>query len=129
MPKLLVIEDSALFLQSLKIWLEVNGMQAICSLNNQLGLQLVKQEIPDLIICDIRMLGFDANKILNALRQDLVTTKIPLILLTSTDSERRRAMELEADDCLSRFCTFEQLIRAIKTQLKKSTRVTCSVNV
>jgi CheY-like chemotaxis protein len=88
--KILVIEDNNLFLQSLKIWLEVNEMQAICSLDGQLGLQLAKQEMPDLIVCDIRMHEVDDRKILNALRQDPMTREIPLIFLTSTDSERHR---------------------------------------
>lgn len=125
MYKILAIEDSALFLQSLKIWLEMNGMHVICSQNSQLVLHLAKNQMPDLIICDIRILTLDGYKILNALRQDPLTREIPLIFLTSTDSDRYRAMELGADDCFDKFSIFEKLVRAIKAQLNsnKSTQL------
>lgn len=120
MNKILAIDDNTLFLYTLLICLEQNGMQTIGAQNGQLGLQLAKEQIPDLIICDIRMPEVDGYEVLKIMRQDSVTNKIPLIFLTAeeTDSQRRRAMELGANDYLNKYCTFEELIKAIKAQLE-----------
>ena len=101
-PKIIAIDDDDLFRDWLLILLEANGFQAIGAENGGWGLQLAKEEMPDLIICDLKMPGLDGYGVLQALRQDPVIEKIPLIFLTSeqTDSARRRAQELGADDYL-----------------------------
>lgn len=118
-PKIIAIDDDDLFLDWLLIWLEANGFQAIGTPNGWWGLKLAKEQMPDLIICDVRMPEIDGYEVLKALRQDPIIEKIPFIFLTSeqTDSARRRARELGADDYLDKSSIVEKLIEVVKAQV------------
>ncbi len=121
MKKILVIEDGAetrnLFLECLK----AQGFYTIGAENGLVGVQRVQEELPDLIICDIMMPQLDGYGVLTRLRQDPVTTIIPFIFVTAkgTRNDIRKAMELGADDYLTKPCTLDELLKAITTQLEK----------
>jgi CheY-like chemotaxis protein len=121
-PKIVAIDDDDLFLEWLLIWLEEHGFQAIGAQNGWWGLQLIKEQMPDLIICDLSMPEVDGYEVLKALRQDPNIEKIPFIFLTceQTDNTRRRAREFGADDYLDKFSVLEKLIEVVKVQLQVS---------
>lgn len=119
MSIILAIDDDAVFLESLVDFLEVNDLPAIDAENGLLGLQLAKEKKPDLIICNVKMPGFNGYEVLKALRQDPMTKKIPFIFLTAepSNSARRQAIELGADDYLDKLSTVRELIKVIHAQL------------
>lgn len=123
MKKILVIEDSAptrkLFLQSLK----AEGFHTISAENGLVGLQRAQEQLPDLVLCDIVMPELDGYGVLKTLRSDPVTKIIPFIFVTGKKNrtDLRKAMELGADDYLTKPCTFKELQAAIATQLEKQT--------
>lgn len=51
--------------------------------NGRIGLELALEEIPEMIICDVRLPEKDGFSIVSALRQDIRTSHIPIILLTA----------------------------------------------
>lgn len=121
MSTILAIDDDTVFLESLVDFLEVNNFPAIDAENGLLGLQLAKENKPDLIICNLKMPGFNGYEVLKALRQDPVTKKIPFIFLTAehSNSARLQAIELGADDYLDKLSTVRELIQVINAQLQK----------
>ncbi len=121
MPKILAIDDDYLFRELVVGWLEDNGFQVIDAPNGLLGLQAIKEQIPDLIICDIRMPDLDGYDVLREVRRNPLTEKIPFIFLTAEQTQNNyfMAMELGADDYLTKPCTIQELIKAIKAQFEK----------
>ncbi|HBB32975.1 MAG TPA: hypothetical protein DDZ80_26985 [Cyanobacteria bacterium UBA8803] len=119
LPKILAIDDDSIFLELLIEWLSVNEFDAIVAASGRQGLELAQTQLPDLIICDIRMPGVDGYQVLTALRQNPVTQNIPLIFLTSENKEYHaiRAQELGANACLNKFYLGEELRRVIQEQL------------
>ncbi|MDZ8027003.1 MAG: response regulator [Nostoc sp. SerVER01] len=121
LKKILVIEDDNvtrnLYLKGLK----AKGFDTIGADNGLAGIQEAQEQIPDLIICDIIMPDMDGYTVLTALRQNPLTAIIPLIFLTgsSTKADLRRAMELGADDYLTKPSTLDELLRAIASRLQK----------
>ncbi|MDZ8238940.1 MAG: response regulator [Nostoc sp. ChiQUE01a] len=121
LKKILVIEDDNvtrnLYLKGLK----AKGFDTIGADNGLAGIQEAQEQIPDLIICDIMMPDMDGYTVLTALRQNPLTAIIPLIFLTgsSTKADLRRAMELGADDYLTKPSTLDELLRAIASRLQK----------
>lgn len=121
MKKILMIEDEAqirdIFIECLK----AEGFNAIGAENGRIGLQRVREQLPDLVICDIRMPELDGYGVLTQLRRNPMTALIPFIFLTAktTKAEIRQGMELGADDYLTKPTTVEELLRAIAAQLEK----------
>ncbi|WP_104901869.1 response regulator transcription factor [Nostoc sp. 'Peltigera membranacea cyanobiont' N6] len=119
--KILVIEDDNvtrdLYLKGLK----AKGFDTISANNGLAGIQQVQECIPDLVICDITMPDMDGYSVLSTLRQDPLTAIIPFIFLTgsSNKADVRKAMELGADDYLTKPSTLDELLRAIAIRLQK----------
>jgi CheY-like chemotaxis protein len=115
MKKILVIEDEAQTRESFLECLEAEGFDAVGAENGRVGVQRAKEQLPDLVICDILMPELDGYGVLAQLRYNPVTAIIPFIFLTAktTEAERRYGIELGADDYLTKPCTAESLLRMI----------------
>jgi CheY-like chemotaxis protein len=79
MQKILVIENNSLFLTILLELFKREGWQTIGTCNSQLGLQLAKKQMPDLIVCNVTLSDPNGQQIRTVLRQDPLTKDIPLI--------------------------------------------------
>jgi CheY-like chemotaxis protein len=121
MSKLLLIDDDLTNRKLFQDCLESEGFQVIVAENGSRGIQQVKKHLPDLILCDILMPERDGYEVLSELRQDPSTAFIPLIFLTamSTKSDRRKGMELGADDFLTKPLTADQLLAAVSIRLER----------
>ncbi|BAY77992.1 AraC family two component transcriptional regulator [Nostoc linckia NIES-25] len=119
--KILVIEDDNVTRNLYLKGLNAKGFDTIGADNGFAGIQKAQEYIPDLIICDITMPDMDGYGVLTALHQDPLTAIIPLIFLTgsSTKADVRKAMELGADDYLTKPSTLDELLRAIASRLQK----------
>ncbi|MBE8968239.1 response regulator transcription factor [Nostocales cyanobacterium LEGE 12452] len=129
--KILVIEDDSVTRNLYLKGLEAKGFDMIGAKNGRVGIQQAQKDVPDLVICDIAMPDMDGYSVLNTLRQDPLTAIIPFIFLTgsSTKADVRKAMELGADDYLTKPSTLEELLRAIATRLEKQANLQywCSI--
>jgi YesN/AraC family two-component response regulator len=119
--KILVIEDDAITRNLYLKGLEAKGFDMIGADNGRVGIQQAQEYTPDLVICDITMPDIDGYNVLTTLRQDPVTAIIPFIFLTGSSSKAdvRKAMELGADDYLTKPSTLDELLRAIAIRLQK----------
>jgi len=119
--KILVIEDDTVTRNLYLKGLEAKGFDMIGANNGRVGIQQVQKDIPDLVICDITMPDMDGYSVLTTLRQDPLTAIIPFIFLTGSSSKAnvRKAMELGADDYLTKPSTLDELLRAIAIRLQK----------
>ena len=122
MQKVLVIDDENLFREATTMALARRGFAVHEAANGVQGMEVARQLLPDLIICDINMEQMDGYQVLEALRQDPTTAGIPFILMTGMgDSETmRRGMNLGADDYLAKPFTAAQLYSAAEARLRKS---------
>lgn len=121
MKKILVIEDKDFVRENILDLLDVEGFEAIGAENGQIGLNLAKKMIPDLILCDVMMPGLDGYGVLTAIRQDALMASIPFIFLTAkaAKADFRQGMELGADDYITKPFTRAELLGAIASRLKK----------
>src|SRR5438045_3390433 len=113
--KILVIEDDNITRDLYLKGLKAKGFDTISADNGLAGIQQAQECIPNLVICDIAMPDMDGYSVLNTLRQDPLTAIIPFIFLTGSSSKAdvRKAMELGADDYLTKPSTLDELLRAI----------------
>jgi len=125
MVKVLVIEDEELIRENILDLLEAEEFEGLGAENGQVGVEIAKAQIPDLILCDVMMPQLDGYGVLEQLRCDPKTAMIPFIFLTAKaeKNDMRSGMELGADDYLTKPCLPDELLKAINTRLDKQARI------
>jgi len=88
--KVLIIEDNDDMLQFLRMNLE-DYYEIYTTNNGEEGLQMVNEKGPDLVISDIMMPGIDGFEVCSAIKDNIITSHIPVILLTAKNDEMSRS--------------------------------------
>ena len=90
--------------------------------NGRKGVELARQERPDLILCDVMMPELDGYGVLQALQQDVGLASIPFVFLTAKGDkdDLRSGMNLGADDYLTKPVANADLVQAIEARLRRS---------
>jgi CRP/FNR family cyclic AMP-dependent transcriptional regulator len=121
MQKILIIEDNEDIRENVAEILTLSDYTVVMAPNGKEGITAAQTHQPDLIICDIMMPGIDGYGVLHVLHKDPVTQNIPFIFLTSKSerSDFRAAMELGADDYITKPFSGNELLHAIQSRLRK----------
>lgn len=96
--KILVIEDEATLQKALCEVLSGEGYEVISSLDGLRGLELTKEEHPDLILLDIILPKMDGFEVLKKIKEDDKVSQIPVIILTNLSdmNDIQKALDLGA---------------------------------
>ncbi len=102
-PILLVVEDHA----EIRAFIEQSfrtSYQVLEAENGQVGLDIALEQVPDIVVSDIRMPIMNGIQLCNRLRADERTSHIPIILLTANDSQEMELKGLDsgADDFVAK---------------------------
>jgi CRP/FNR family transcriptional regulator, cyclic AMP receptor protein len=121
MYKILVIEDNDEIRSNISEILELSGYKTITAENGKEGLVKAISEQPDLIVCDIMMPVLDGYAVLQSVHRHERLKNIPFIFMTAKTehADFRKAMDLGADDYLTKPFTGEELLNAVEGRLKK----------
>ena len=113
--KILVIEDEAIILFSTLNLLQKNGFDTVSAMDGDAGVELAKEFLPDLILCNIKLPKLRGDEVFRMLRNDPATAKIPFIFLTaqSNQVEIDRLRQLGTEGYLTKPYTSEELLQAI----------------
>ncbi len=121
MTKVLVIDDEPAIREVISITLKKYGYEVSAASNGVEGLELARKQLPNLILCDVRMELVDGYEVLAAIRNNPSTASIPFILITAQSGATgmRQGMELGADDYLLKPFSQNDLLAAVRTRLRK----------
>lgn len=122
MYKIAVIEDHIEMRENISEILELANYEVVVAENGKKGVDLIRKETPDLVICDIMMPELDGYSVLYYLSKSPETATIPFIFLSAKaeQADLRKGMSLGADDYLTKPFKEIELLHAIETRLKKS---------
>ncbi len=81
--KILLVEDDTFLVEMYTTKFELEGFDVVTAEDGARGLELAKKENPDIILLDILMPKMDGFEVLDALKKDATTAKIPVVLLTN----------------------------------------------
>lgn len=125
MTDILVIEDETSLRQLVVEALKISGYSAVGAADGLEGLDMLRRDRPDLVLCDITMPELDGYEVLREIRSDPSTQTLPVVFLTALGSreDMRRGMELGADDFLVKPFATQELLATVNTQLRKQAAV------
>lgn len=119
--RILVIEDEKNVLEDLKILMEEEGYTVFAESTGKEGISTAREQLPDLIICDIMMREVNGYDVLKAMSKDEKTKSIPFVFLTAKVERQdiRLGMELGADDYLLKPYKADELLNAVEARIKR----------
>lgn len=121
MPKVLIIDDDAGIREVLSEGLVLQGFLATCASSGRQGLDLLKNERPDVIILDVMMPGLDGFQVCRTLKESPETSQIPIVFLTAraAPADVQRGLSLGADDYLSKPIDIYELADRLRKVIKE----------
>ena len=129
---ILIIEDNLEIREGTAEVLELAGDYTVLTApDGKKGVEVALQHQPDLILCDIMMPELDGYGVLYMLSKNELTADIPFIFLTAKTerSDLRKAMEMGADDYLTKPFDDVELLNAIESRLRKRDQLKQKDNV
>lgn len=118
---ILVIDDEPQILWVASTRLQARGYTVITALSGEQGLTKAKKKIPDLILLDYVMPEMSGDKVLERLKKDPATKRIPVVMFTA-DVKRVVVGDYQARgavDCLYKPFTPNELFSKIQEVLEK----------
>jgi len=85
--KILVVEDDTMISSMYKMKFEADGFEVFIADNGVIGLEIAKKEKPDIIMLDVILPQLDGFSVLEQVKKDETTKKIPVIMLTNLGTE------------------------------------------
>ena len=121
MAKVLIIDDEPSVRALLDMKLRHQGYDVFFADNGWKGLQLYRQEHPDVIVLDLRMPELDGVAVLKEIRR--VDPKQPVIILTgdTTPETERQVRALGVSEFIIKGSSMNLLVDTLKSFLKPST--------
>jgi CheY-like chemotaxis protein/cellulose synthase/poly-beta-1,6-N-acetylglucosamine synthase-like glycosyltransferase len=118
---ILIVDDDSDIQLFVKIILTKGGFDVTVAGNGKEALQRISEATPDLIISDVMMPEMDGFSLLKELRSKSETAFIPLILLTTrnTNEDIIDGLNLGADDYLSKPFDANILLARVKSKLSR----------
>lgn len=97
-PAVLVVDDNSDVRDYVKSLLE-DGYTVLTAADGKEGLATARNEVPDVIVCDVMMPVMDGIEMCRSIKADTATCHIPVMLLTAraVDSQRAEGYDCGAD--------------------------------
>lgn len=102
--RVLVVEDSAVIRRLIEVCLRPANLEIMMREDGPTGLEAALSDTPDLLVLDIGLPEMDGWEVLDRLRSDERTQRLPVLVLTAHAEEesRRRADEGGADSFVTK---------------------------
>ena len=119
-PRILVVDDEDRNLRLMEAMLIPLGYEVVLARDGLEALDTVRKIPPDVILLDIMMPRMDGFEVARRLKEDEGTEIIPVVMVTALKdvADRVKALEVGADDFLSKPIDKSELIATVNSQLK-----------
>lgn len=117
--KILVVDDEAEVVSSLKESLEAGGYEVLTATDGIAAVETARTGTPHLILLDLMLPKLDGYRVLKLLKSDERYKKIPIIVVTARADPEDWALAVEcgADDWVAKPVRADSLLGKVRTHL------------
>lgn len=121
MATILVVEDEPAIQELITLNLEQSGYSPLRANDAEQAIELVRDELPDLVLLDWMLPGMSGIEFARRLRADRRTQDVPIIMLTARAEEHDKLSGLEtgADDYITKPFSPRELNARIRALLRR----------
>jgi PleD family two-component response regulator len=117
--RVLFIEDSPTLAQLLEVSLLQAGYQVVKASSGEEGLELAREDPPDLLLCDVMLPGIDGFEVVRQLRRELTTANMSIIMLTAM-ANVMEGLDAGADDYVLKPYDHRELLARVRSVLRRA---------
>ncbi|MHB1006707.1 MAG: response regulator [Chloroflexota bacterium] len=117
MAKVLVVDDEEFIVDLLSLLLEDDGHTPLSAYNGRQALEIVRRELPALVIADVMMPIMGGEELVRAIKEDPLTASVPVILMSALGTLKARTL---ADDFVAKPFDLDLVRRAIHRLLHRN---------
>ncbi|MGB3508689.1 MAG: response regulator transcription factor [Microcoleaceae cyanobacterium] len=123
--RLMLVDDDPNLILLVKDYLEFRGYKVMTAENGRQALELLEQEIPDLIICDVMMPEMDGYTLVQHIRENQATEWVPVLFLSAKgqSQDRVKGLNTGADVYIVKPFEPEELVAQVESSLKQASRL------
>jgi DNA-binding NtrC family response regulator len=116
--KVLMVDDEEDFVNTLSERMKMRDLDSDVALDGEQALQRVEDDIPDVMVLDLKMPGIDGLEVLRRVKK--AYPQIPVIILTGHGSEKdeAEARRLGAFEYLQKPVDIEKLVKIMRKAYK-----------
>ncbi len=124
LKRLLLVDDEPNLLRAVSVALRGEGFEITTARSGREALIAIAQNLPDLIVSDVRMPGMDGFQLARKLRASSHSALIPIVFLTAKDEteDRIEGFESGVDVYLTKPFEPDELVAVIKNILSRVER-------
>ncbi len=118
--RLAYIEDEPEMIDLVRIILARRGYQVLGANGGQEGLELVRKEMPDLVLLDLMMPDMDGWDVYHQIKSDEATRSIPVIVITAKAQDIDKILGLrvaKVEDYISKPFSPQELVERVEQVL------------
>ena len=117
--KILIVDDRPTNLRMLNDVLAREGYEIVTASDGEQALQAAQENLPDLVLLDVRMSGMDGYEVCRQLKQNPDTGEIPVIFMSALDELQDKMMGFSAGgvDYVAKPFQPEEMLARIETHL------------
>jgi len=120
--KVLLVDDEQDILDLIGFNLEKEGFEVFTANNGRTGLEIAKQQIPDLILLDVMMPGMDGMDTCREIRDDAKLKHVVVAFLTARNEDYSQiaGFDAGADDYIAKPIKPRVLVSRVKALLRRN---------
>ena len=121
--RVLIIEDDSDIARFVEVNLTHNGFDVAIEYDGDAGLARIQQDDFDVVVCNYMMPGLLGDEVVQRLRVDPRTRKLPVVMLTGQAgaSHVARAMEAGADDYVTKPFDPLEFVARVRAAIRRRT--------
>jgi DNA-binding response OmpR family regulator len=127
---IILIEDDKALGETIVSFLEIKNYSVVHFLDGEKALPYIKNNVPDLILCDIVLPGITGLQVMKKLKVNKNTKLIPIIILSAVHYKitNREAFNIGSEDFITKPFNFKELEESIITRLDKHHEIKNTIN-